>query len=300
MKAALIIIVAIEFLVAGCATKNSADDPYAKMLGEQLRRENSQIAEVKKIIAWCDANSQGGTLFDSNTNSFNYTALQVAQIKLAACDQQVALSREMVKTFGQFNNYIQQILAPRPRRAFNDANATSFKPYSPPVYQQPSYSPPQANQTFHHDSRWSPYVQDGSKSPYVQNSPSANTVQTQPPISQPALPNLGSASRYDPNSLANPYGAGSPYKPDGLMNPYSQYGSRYSDKSWNNPYAKDAPKLYDQNGNYLGRFSINRYDSDSTGNPNGRYGSRYSSESINNPYGVGNPYGSPVYVVPQK
>ena len=42
-------------------------------------------------------------------------------------------------------------------------------------------------------------------------------------------PRLGTtANSYDPNSLANPYGAGSPYKPNGLLNPYSQYGSPYS------------------------------------------------------------------------
>jgi hypothetical protein len=108
-------------------------------------------------------------------------------------------------------------------------------------------------------------------------------------------------SRYDPNSLANPYGAGSPYKPDGLMNPYSEYGSPYSNKSWTNPYATDAPRLYDAQGNYLGRLSSNRYDPDSVSNPYGRYGSKYSPDSINNPYGAGNPYSNqPIYVVPSK
>jgi hypothetical protein len=107
------------------------------------------------------------------------------------------------------------------------------------------------------------------------------------------------ANRYDPNSLANPYGAGSPYKPDGLMNPYSQYGSPYSNKSWRNPYATDAPKLYDQQGNYRGKLSTNQYDADSTSNPYGRYGSKYSPDSINNPYGAGNPYlHQPINVVP--
>ncbi|MEI8574552.1 hypothetical protein J0667_21675 [Methylomonas sp. WH-1] len=61
---------------------------------------------------------------------------------------------------------------------------------------------------------------------------------------------------YDPNCLDNPYGAGSPYKSDGLKNPYSEYGSPYSNKSHTNPYATDAPKLYDSEGNYRGRLSI--------------------------------------------
>ena len=106
---------------------------------------------------------------------------------------------------------------------------------------------------------------------------------------------------YDPNSLSNPYGAGSPYKPDGLMNPYSQYGSPYSNKSWRNPYATDAPKLYDQDGNYRGKFSANPYDPDSISNPHGRYGSPYSPDSVNNPYGAGSPYGGKkIYVVPSR
>ncbi len=95
---------------------------------------------------------------------------------------------------------------------------------------------------------------------------------------------------YDQNCLNNPYGAGSPYKANGLKNPYSQYGSPYSNKSATNPYATDAPKLYDSNGNYRGRLSNNPYDADSTSNPYGRYGNPYSADSINNPYGAGNPY----------
>ena len=105
---------------------------------------------------------------------------------------------------------------------------------------------------------------------------------------------------YSPNSLSNPYGAGSPYKADGLMNPYSRYGSEHSNESWRNPYATNAPKLYDSDGNYRGRLSSNPYDPDSTSNPYGRYGNPYSSDSINNPYGAGNPYSiSEIYVVPQ-
>lgn len=106
---------------------------------------------------------------------------------------------------------------------------------------------------------------------------------------------------YDPNCLNNPYGAGSPYKPDGLMNPYSPYGSPYSNQSHTNPYATDAPRLYDGQGNYRGRLSNNPYDPDSTSNPYGRYGSQYSPDSINNPYGAGNPYNpEPIYVVPSR
>ena len=107
------------------------------------------------------------------------------------------------------------------------------------------------------------------------------------------------ACPYDTNCLNNPYGAGSPYKSDGLMNPHSQYGSPYSNKSWTNPYATEAPKLYDQDGNYRGRLSSNPYDTDSTSNPYGRYGNPYSPDSPRNPYGAGNPYsGNKLFVVP--
>lgn len=104
---------------------------------------------------------------------------------------------------------------------------------------------------------------------------------------------------YGQDCLDNPYGAGSPYKSDGLMNPYSQYGSPYSNRSWTNPYATDAPKLYDQQGNYRGKLSTNPYDPDSIANPYGRYGNPYSADSLNNPYGAGNPYSNQeIYVVP--
>ena len=44
-------------------------------------------------------------------------------------------------------------------------------------------------------------------------------------------------NRYDPNSVANPYGQyGSRYSPDSINNPYGQYGSRYSPNSVRNPY----------------------------------------------------------------
>ena len=105
------------------------------------------------------------------------------------------------------------------------------------------------------------------------------------------------ACPYDPNCLNNPYGAGNRYKADGLMNPNSQYGSQYSNKSWTNPHATDAPKLYDQQGNYRGQLSSNKNAPDSTSNPNGKYGNKYSPESINNPYGAGNPYSNNKFYV---
>lgn len=115
-----------------------------------------------------------------------------------------------------------------------------------------------------------------------------------------------SSNPYDFDSISNHYGAGSPYKADGLMNPYSEYGSPYSNKSWRNPYATNAPKLYDSEGNYCGELSSNPYEPDSISNPYGDYGSKYSPDSINNPYGQygspfsfespSNPYGEGLYI----
>lgn len=106
---------------------------------------------------------------------------------------------------------------------------------------------------------------------------------------------------YDYDCLNNPYGAGSPYKPDGLMNPYSEYGSPYSNKSWTNPYATDAPRIVREDGTYHGKLSTNPYDLDSISNPYGRYGNPYSPDSLNNPYGAGNPYSTnKYYVVPSQ
>ena len=116
---------------------------------------------------------------------------------------------------------------------------------------------------------------------------------------QPKKP-LGTirSNPFDSNSISNPFGAGSPHKANGLMNPYSRYGSSFSNQSWRNPYATQAPKLY-QGGQYRGRLSTNRFDTDSTSNPFGRYGSPFSSESINNPFGTGSPFNTkPLYVWP--
>ncbi len=102
-------------------------------------------------------------------------------------------------------------------------------------------------------------------------------------------------NKYDANSVNNPYSPyGSQYSSTSINNPYSTYGSQYSSTSATNPYATKAPKLYDQNGNYRGKLSANKYDPESTSNPYGRYGSRYSSDSINNPYGPGSQYSTDV------
>jgi hypothetical protein len=80
-----------------------------------------------------------------------------------------------------------------------------------------------------------------------------------------------SANPFNPHSTSNPFGAGSPLNPDGLNNPFRPYGSPFSNQSATNPFATDAPRLHDQQGNYRGELSTNQFDPDSTSNPHGRY-----------------------------
>lgn len=103
-----------------------------------------------------------------------------------------------------------------------------------------------------------------------------------------------SNNQYDSDSTSNPYSQyGSQYSTDSINNQYGQYGSPYSSQSANNPYTIDAPKLYSNDGKYLGKVSSNPYDPDSISNPYGRYGSKYSTDSVNNPYGrYGSKYSS--------
>jgi hypothetical protein len=64
-----------------------------------------------------------------------------------------------------------------------------------------------------------------------------------------------SSNEFDPNSTANPYGAGSPYSPNSVTNEFGVYGNPYSNQSSTNPYATDAPRLYDKEGHYRGKLS---------------------------------------------
>ena len=99
-----------------------------------------------------------------------------------------------------------------------------------------------------------------------------------------------SANPFNFDSTANQFGKGSPLAPDGINNPFSPYGSPFSNQSATNPFATDAPRLSDQQGNYHGKLSANPFDPDSTSNQFGRYGSPFSPDSINNPSGAGSPF----------
>ena len=76
---------------------------------------------------------------------------------------------------------------------------------------------------------------------------------------------LGDLSENDlnPDSIFNDIGAYGALSPTSPRNSIGLYGSPVSPYSANNPMAIDAPRLYDQDGNYRGRLSTNPLDPDS-------------------------------------
>jgi hypothetical protein len=55
------------------------------------------------------------------------------------------------------------------------------------------------------------------------------------------------ANRFDPDSVANPYGRyGSRFSPDSINNPFGRWGSPYSPDGVRNPYTIGGPFLVDE------------------------------------------------------
>src|SRR5262245_43456319 len=92
-----------------------------------------------------------------------------------------------------------------------------------------------------------------------------------------------SANELNPNSIFNDVSAYGSLSPTSPRNSVGVYGSPVSPYSATNPLAVDAPRLYDQDGNYRGKLSTNPLDPESVSNPLGRYGSQLSPDSLNNP-----------------
>jgi hypothetical protein len=71
--------------------------------------------------------------------------------------------------------------------------------------------------------------------------------------------------QYDRSSVWNGYGQyGSPYQSDSIWNAYGHFGSEYnSDSPWNS-YSSTAPAIVDEQGNFYGYFSTNKYNSKRT------------------------------------
>jgi len=66
--------------------------------------------------------------------------------------------------------------------------------------------------------------------------------------------------RYSTESIFNEYGPyGSKYSSTSIWNKYGLFGSPYSQYSPWNPYASDPPVIVDDQGNFYGRFTVNRF-----------------------------------------
>lgn len=70
------------------------------------------------------------------------------------------------------------------------------------------------------------------------------------------------ASKYDSKSIWNEYGTyGSEYNTNSIWNEYGTYGSEYSSYSPFNSYASYLPVIVDEEGNFYGYFTVNKYKS---------------------------------------
>lgn len=86
-----------------------------------------------------------------------------------------------------------------------------------------------------YDARVSPYSPKGALNPYTSDGGRIFGADGT------YLGRLNS-NRYDPKSVANPYGEyGSKYSRTSINNPYGEYGSKYSNTSARNPYASAPP-----------------------------------------------------------
>lgn len=87
-------------------------------------------------------------------------------------------------------------------------------------------------------------------------------------------------------TVCQPFSDYSPtYQPLQPMGPPMQ---SFSNTSPYNPYATNPPKIYSEDGTYLGQLSANPYLKDSTSNHYGQYGNKFSPNSIHNPFGTVN------------
>ena len=70
------------------------------------------------------------------------------------------------------------------------------------------------------------------------------------------------ASKYDSKSIWNEYGTyGSEYNTNSIWNEYGTYGSAYSSYSPFNSYASYPPVIVDEEGNFYGYYTVNKYKS---------------------------------------
>jgi len=67
------------------------------------------------------------------------------------------------------------------------------------------------------------------------------------------------ANEYNSDSIANEYGAGSEYRSDSIFNDYGNFGSEFSSYSAFNDYASSPPIIVNDNYQFIGYLTINKY-----------------------------------------
>lgn len=68
-------------------------------------------------------------------------------------------------------------------------------------------------------------------------------------------------SKHDNSSIWNKYGEfGSKYNSDSIWNKYGTYGSKYNSESPWNKYSTSGPVIVDNEGNFYGKLTTNKYD----------------------------------------
>ena len=65
---------------------------------------------------------------------------------------------------------------------------------------------------------------------------------------------------FSAESICNEFGTyGSEFSSESIWNEFGTYGSEFSNYSPWNEFSSEGPKIYDSEGNFYGRFSINIY-----------------------------------------
>ena len=67
-------------------------------------------------------------------------------------------------------------------------------------------------------------------------------------------------SEFDSDSVTNEFGTyGSEFSQESVLNDFSKYGSKFSDLSACNSFAQDPPVIVDDEGNFYGRLTLNKF-----------------------------------------
>ena len=237
MKSSLTtILIALTFVLAGCATNQIASKQEARYrLAEQKRvgllNNEEYSAELQKVSQL--------SLPEEPTRPFNTAAIQRDYEREARGSFVAPLTRDYNSGAISQAVYRQRLqIAIYAMMAANQRSATTpYVPYTSGT----TYTPGLAGNRYNPNSLANPY---GAGSPY-------KTDGLMNPYSK-------YGSRHSNNSWTNPYATNAPklydangkylgrlsankYDPESTSNPYGKYGNKYSSDSINNPYGAGNP-----------------------------------------------------------